>query len=62
MSLHNRFRSFTLSAVCLTLGLMASGCERKERVLDVETPGGGGVEIDRNIDTGAVTVDVDKSN
>lgn len=55
-------RSFALSAVCLILGFVAIGCERKERVLDVDTPGGGGVEIDRNIDTGAVTVDVDDSN
>lgn len=62
MSLQNSFRNFTISAVCLTLGLMASGCERKERVLDVDTPGGGGVEVDRNIDTGAVTVDVDRAN
>jgi hypothetical protein len=33
------------------------GCERKERVLDIETPGAD-VEVDRNIDTGEVEVDV----
>lgn len=52
-------QKFSLIVTCLTLGLIANGCERKERVLDVNTPGGGGLEIDRNIDTGAVTVDVD---
>lgn len=55
-------RKLAVIAACLTLGLVVNGCERKERVLDVETPGGGGVEIDRNIDTGAVTVDVDNAN
>jgi hypothetical protein len=41
------------------LGLCAfTGCERKEKVLDVETPGGQ-VEVERNIDTGAVDVEVE---
>ncbi len=42
-------------------GLGASaltGCERKEKVIDVETPGGD-VEVERNIDTGAVDVEVE---
>ena len=34
-----------------------NGCERKERVLDVETPEGE-LEVDRNIDTGEVEVNV----
>ena len=42
---------------CIALGVVA-GCERKERVLDIETPGAD-VEVDRNIDTGEVEVDVD---
>jgi hypothetical protein len=33
------------------------GCERKERVLDVQTPEGS-VQVDRNIDTGEVDVQV----
>jgi hypothetical protein len=33
------------------------GCERKERVLDVQTPEGS-LEVDRNIDTGEVDVEV----
>jgi hypothetical protein len=37
--------------------LVALGCENKEKVLDVETPGGQ-VEVERNRDTGAVDVDV----
>ena len=44
-------------AACIALGVVA-GCERKERVLDIETPGAD-VEVDRNIDTGEVEVDVD---
>jgi hypothetical protein len=38
----------------------ASGCERKERVLDVETPGAD-IEVDRNIDTGEVEADVEEN-
>jgi hypothetical protein len=33
------------------------GCERKERVLDIQTPEGS-LEVDRNIDTGEVDVEV----
>jgi len=32
-----------------------SGCERKERVIDVKTPGVD-VKVDRNVDTGRVDV------
>jgi hypothetical protein len=45
-------------ALCLCLGAASlSGCERKERVLDVQTPEGS-LEVDRNIDTGEVDVEV----
>jgi hypothetical protein len=51
-----------LATVSVALGVCLGaasfvGCERKERVLDVETPGGS-VEVDRNIDTGEVDVEV----
>tara|TARA_A100001391_G_scaffold204493_2_gene200382 strand:+ start:239 stop:427 length:189 start_codon:yes stop_codon:yes gene_type:complete len=55
-------RNIVLTAAILTFGLITSGCERKEKVLDVETSSGGGVEVERNLDTGAVTVDVDDAN
>jgi hypothetical protein len=41
---------------CLALS-MVPGCERKERVLDIDTPGVD-VEVDRDVDTGEVEVDV----
>jgi hypothetical protein len=40
----------TLLAACLFVG-----CERKERVVDIEAPGVD-VEVDRNVDTGEVEV------
>ncbi len=43
-------------SVCLGAASFV-GCERKERVLDVETPEGS-LEVDRNIDTGEVDVEV----
>ena len=39
--------------------LMFTGCERKERVLDVKTPGVD-VKVDRNIDTGNVEVKTER--
>jgi hypothetical protein len=36
-----------------------AGCERKERVLDVKTPGAE-VTVDRNVDTGKVEVEAER--
>jgi len=44
----------TVVASLGSLGL--TGCERKEKVLDIETPGTD-VEVERNIDTGEVDVE-----
>jgi hypothetical protein len=50
--------SLVVSATCLA-AITLSGCERKERVVDIETPVGD-VEVDRNIDTGEVEVKVNE--
>ncbi|MCB9875811.1 MAG: hypothetical protein H6821_16705 [Planctomycetaceae bacterium] len=39
--------------VCIT------GCERKETIIDVETPGGE-LEVERSVDTGEVDVEINK--
>lgn len=54
----------TPSALLLTLALGLStfplaGCDTKEEVLDIETPGGS-VEVNRDRSSGDVEVDVDK--
>lgn len=36
-----------------------TGCERKEKILDVETPNGE-IEVERSLDTGEVDVEVDE--
>lgn len=41
------------------LALSLTGCERKERVMDVEAPGVR-IKVDRDKDSGAVEVDVDR--
>lgn len=49
----------SVAAVLFAAMLVAApGCERKEKLLDVETPGGG-VEVEQDKDSGAVEVDVD---
>jgi hypothetical protein len=53
--------AFVMPPILLGLALAAAlslGCDNKETVLDVETPGGG-VEVERDRDTGAVDVDVE---
>jgi hypothetical protein len=50
-----------LFASCFAgLGMCAlTGCERKEKVLDIETPATD-VEVERNLDTGEVDVEVER--
>jgi len=50
-------RAFPLVA-CLG-ALAVAGCERKERVVDVKTPGTT-VTVDRNVDTGKVEVNAER--
>ncbi|WP_442482480.1 hypothetical protein [Aeoliella sp. SH292] len=49
--------SLSLIAV---LGLASTGCERKEKVVDIETPAGE-VEVLRDVDNGDVEVDVSEN-
>jgi hypothetical protein len=46
-----------ITALLGTLGL--AGCERKEKVVDIETPGAD-IEVERNIDTGEVEVETNR--
>lgn len=51
------------SLICLAtvVGVVElSGCERKEKVVDIETPGRS-VEVERNIDTGEVEVESERN-
>ncbi|MEZ6132749.1 MAG: hypothetical protein R3C59_29120 [Planctomycetaceae bacterium] len=57
--MHTFKKSATLIATaCFTAGLLAlSGCDNKEKVLDIETPGGE-IEVERDQDTGETDVEV----
>jgi hypothetical protein len=49
-----------LLAAVVSLGTFGfSGCERKEKVVDIETPGAD-VEVNRNLDTGEVEVETNR--
>ncbi|MCM2369674.1 hypothetical protein [Aporhodopirellula aestuarii] len=48
-----------LAVFMLAVGLTFAGCENKETILEIDTPDGG-VEVERDRDTGAVSVDVDE--
>lgn len=50
-------RFFVISSICgLLMGF--AGCERKEKVLDIQTPAGS-IEIERSTGSGEIKVDVD---
>jgi hypothetical protein len=52
--------ALSLPPILLGIAMLLSlGCENKEKVLDVETPGGQ-VEVERDRDTGEVDVDANK--
>ena len=49
------------SIVGATMTFCLSSCERKEKVIDVETPAGS-LEVEKNKDTGAVDVEVSEKD
>ena len=56
MKLNELLTAVSLPPILLGLAMLFSlGCENKEKVLDIETPGGQ-VEVERDRDTGAVDV------
>ncbi len=44
-----------VSILCLTFA--SAGCERKEKVIDIETPGGE-IEVLKSDDTGEVEIEI----
>ncbi len=58
MKSHREMISLFWLLAAATVGMVFAGCDNKETLLDVDAPNGG-VEIQRNRDTGSVTVEVD---
>ena len=55
-----RWWAAEILALAASLGALGlTGCERKEKVLDIETPNTD-VEVQRNIDTGEVEVETNR--
>jgi hypothetical protein len=54
-----RLASSALGGIALLAVSILTGCERKERVLEIETPDRE-VRVDRNIDTGRIDVEIDR--
>ena len=55
-------QAVTLKLIILSMSLSTLalvGCERKERVLDVRTPGAN-VKVDRNVDNGNIDVKTER--
>jgi len=53
-------RSLLVTATLMFFATVAiSGCQRKEKVLDIEGPNGE-LEIERDVDTGAVDVEIEQ--
>lgn len=47
-----------MAAGLLGLVSLTAGCERKEKVLDIETPGGS-IEVERSRDTGEIEIETE---
>lgn len=61
MKVKEFFTAITMPFGILGLAaVLTLGCDNKEKVLDVQGPGGSGVEIERDRKTGAVDVEVKK--
>ncbi len=61
MKVKELFAAFTLPLGLLALcAAITTGCDNKEKLLDIEGPRGGGVEVERDRDTGEVDVDVNR--
>jgi hypothetical protein len=52
--------SVLLGSTALLACFGIAGCERKEKIVDVQTPGGS-VEVERNVDTGEVEVEANEN-
>ena len=50
---------FAYSFLLLFMALNFPGCDKKEKIIDIETPRGK-VEVERNKDTGDVEVEVER--
>ena len=45
------------TALLLACGVILSGCDRKETIVDIKTPGGQ-IEVERSLDNGKVDVEI----
>lgn len=54
-----RFILGLLSLTTCFTAIALAGCERKERVIDVKTPGVD-VKVDRNVDSGRIDVEANR--
>lgn len=50
--------SLLLTTFAVMAGSALAGCDRKEKVIDIETPGGD-IEVERSTGTGKIDVNVD---
>ncbi|MGV3486507.1 MAG: hypothetical protein ACO1RT_18970 [Planctomycetaceae bacterium] len=55
--MNKKFRKLVVAFSVTAIVALTIGCERKETILDIETPDGN-VEVERSLDTGAVDVEV----
>jgi hypothetical protein len=56
---HTRTASSFVAIATCAVAFALTGCERKERVIDVKTPAVD-VKVDRNVDTGGVEVKTER--
>ncbi|TWT91169.1 hypothetical protein [Neorhodopirellula pilleata] len=55
-----RIAIYLMTSFLAAAFVLQTGCDRKETVIDIEGPDGGGVSVERDVDDGGITVDVDR--
>ena len=53
-----KLQNASLLTAAVAVGLLFTGCDRKETILEVDGPNGG-VSVERDVDGGGISVDVD---
>ena len=53
----NQFVQIFMLTAALAVGCLIAGCSNRETILDVNTPDSG-VQVERNTDTGEISIDV----
>ncbi|MBB3209235.1 hypothetical protein FHS27_005073 [Rhodopirellula rubra] len=60
MNTKPRIAIYLMTSFLAAVFVAQTGCDRKETVVEIEGPRGGGVSVEKDVDDGSITVDVER--